>query len=101
MLILKLHETRGKLIGAVCDSELLGKKFEDKGVCLDLSSDFYSGQEVTEDDFEDVIMMFNILNLVGSRAVGIAIKKGLVDKSRVLRVSGVLHAQVVNLNPVD
>ena len=42
----KVHRTKdGRLILALCDSELLGKVFVEGDVKLDLTTDFYQGEE--------------------------------------------------------
>ena len=53
MILVKVHETpNGKLI-AVCDEELLGKRYEEGNKELDLVrySDFYRGEREDEDVF--------------------------------------------------
>jgi hypothetical protein len=39
----KIHKTENKDIVAVCDEDLLGKKFEEKELILDVSEEFYKG----------------------------------------------------------
>jgi len=47
-MIVKIHKSRERKILAVCDNELFGKKFEEGKLRLDLSSEFYDGEEVQE-----------------------------------------------------
>ena len=50
-MIVKKRTTRdGQLLLAICDSNLKGKKFSENGIQLDLSSEFYNGEEMDEDD---------------------------------------------------
>ncbi len=44
------HTSEGKLILAVCDSDVYGKKFDGGGMVLDLGSKFYSGDESAGSD---------------------------------------------------
>ena len=47
-MIVKIHKMPdGRSVIAVCDSNLLGKKFEEKNLQLDLTADFYKGSEKT------------------------------------------------------
>ena len=47
--IVKLHKSpEGKTILAVCDAEIAGKYFEEGDLQLDLSSNFYKGEEMAE-----------------------------------------------------
>ena len=95
-MLVKKHKTRdGKLILAVCDSELIGKKFEQGKIQLDLTTDFYKGEEKTEGE---ILLMFEqayILNLVGEKSVKLALKQRLIDETHILNVQGVPHAQCV------
>ena len=52
-MIIKIHKSQGKIIVALCDKELLGKKLSGKGCELDLGSDFFKGEEKNEEKFEE------------------------------------------------
>ncbi|MBW2988392.1 DUF424 domain-containing protein [Candidatus Woesearchaeota archaeon] len=100
MLIVKIHEARGKRVAAVCDSELIGKRFTQDNLQLDLSSRFYAGEEMREESFESIMDGFDVINMVGERAIAVAIKHGLIKEQDVIRISGIPHAQVLNLDPI-
>lgn len=94
MMIVKQHKTRdGRLLLAVCDSELKGKKFNEGEVQLDLSGDFYDGEEMSDEEILELFKIVYIVNLVGEKAVGLGIKAGIIDKENVIGVEGVPHAQ--------
>ena len=95
-MIVKIHKTDdGRLILAVCDSELIGKKFEEGNKQLDLDSDFYKGEEKTEKETADLMRNSYILNIVGEKSVGLAIKEGLANKETINRISQVPYAQII------
>jgi len=96
-MILKMHKREGKLLVAVCDSELLGQKFEEGDKQLDLTSDFYKGEEKDELTVGDTIRNADTLNLVGEKAVKLGIDEGMIDESHVKKISGVPYAQAVIL----
>jgi len=95
-MLVKKHKTReGKLILAVCDSDLIGKKLEQGKIQIDLTNDFYKGEEKSE---AEILYMFQeayILNLVGEKSVKLALKQGLLDETHILRIEGVPHAQCI------
>lgn len=94
--MVKKHRTRdGKLILAVCDSELIGKKFEQGKIQLDLTTGFYKGEEKTESEILLMIQGAYILNLVGEKSVKLALKQGLIDETHILNIQGIPHAQCV------
>ena len=50
-MIVKIHKTRDRRkIIAVCDENLIGKRFEEREMQLDLSSDFYNGELMNEEE---------------------------------------------------
>lgn len=98
-LIVTRHVTPDKrLILAVCDKDILGKKFEDSKRVLDLSSSFFKGEEKPK---AEVIMLMKkayTLNIVGEESVELAIECGIIDKTQIIHVKNVPHAQAVVLN---
>ena len=95
MIVANEHLVNGKKLVAVCDKVLLGKKFEEGGLQLDLSGSFYKGNEVSGEELENLLKGAYFVNFVGKGSVGFGIKKGLVGKGRVIKVKGVLHAQAM------
>lgn len=84
---------------AICDSHLIGKRFEEGKFQLDIKENFYSGQELSE---EKVAVMINQMaredatfNIVGERAVEIAIREGLVLRESVKTIQGIPFAMVL------
>ncbi len=90
------HYTDGRVVAA-CDEELLGQKFREGKLRLDVARSFYDGEYVDEGTFLEVISMAAIVNLVGERAVAAAIGAGILDETGVIRIAGVPHAQIVQL----
>ena len=80
---------------AICDEELLGKKFEEGKIQLYVDPKFYKGDLVDEKELEKILEDSTIINAVGKKSVEILIKMGLVDKRRVLYIKGIPHAQVI------
>ena len=96
MVIAKLHkDSYGRLLLAVCDKKLLGKRFEEKGKVLDLSSDFYNGNEISEDKLRNLCKGAYIINAVGEKSVSIAIELGLAEKSDALKIKKIPHIQIM------
>ena len=93
-MIVKKHKTRdGRLIIAVCDSNLIGKKLIDNKKQLDISSDFYKGDEMSGNDIKKFLKFAYIINLVGENSVEFGIKEGIIKKENVSKVGGVPHAE--------
>ncbi len=94
-MILKIHPKDGRVLVSVCDKEFIGHVFEENGIKLDLTSDFYRGEEKTSEETGDIIRNADYVNLVGPKAVEIGLKEGVIDKEKVIYVQGIPHAQAV------
>lgn len=95
-MIIKVHKTiDGRKIVAICDNELIGKKFEEGKLQLDLSSSFYNGEEKSEDDIIELIRGSYIVNIVGEKGISLALKLGIVDKKNIIKIKNIPHAQAI------
>lgn len=80
---------------AACDEELLGTRHAEGKFRLDVAPNFYDGHRVDEPGLEAYLRACTVANLVGRRAVDVAIRMGLVEPENVLSVGGVPHAQLL------
>jgi len=97
-MIVKLHKTNdNKKIVAVCDSNLIGKKFEEKNLQLDLTSDFYSGEEKPEEVITKMFYDCYMINLVGKNSVNLALKHGIISENNIVYIKKIPHAQAILL----
>lgn len=95
-MIIKKHTAEGKrLILAICDDALLGKKFEEGKKQLDISNEFYGGDKASEDETMKLIERAYIVNAVGEEAVGCCVKAGLCKKQDALSIKGIPYFQAV------
>ena len=92
---LKIHQAYREVI-AVCDAELIGKKFEEGKVQLDVSEAFFGGDRMdgkyAERIIKDRLAEDACFNFVGKEAVQIGINAGAIDKDCVMKVQGVPYA---------
>ena len=95
-MLVKIHTSPDtKKIIAICDKELLGKRVEEGRLQLDINEHFYKGEKKTKKEIVALLKGSFILNLVGEGAVSLGIELGLVDKTHVLYIKGIPHAQAV------
>lgn len=90
----KIHESGSKVL-AVCDKELIGKKFEENDLCLDVSERFYKGEEVSDEKALNLIKEYDNVNIVGKKSVNLALKNNLINKENIIKIKGVPHAQII------
>ena len=92
---LKAHRSGGEVLIAVCDCNLIGKRFAEGHLQLEVCADFFGGEKATAEDLEDALFMATIANLVGERSVGHAVRLGYVERENVLMIKGIPCAQMV------
>lgn len=97
-MIVKVHSINEKKLVAVCDDNLLGKKFEEGELQIDLTGNFYRGEKTEENEIGEMVKNAYLIDFVGEESVAYAIKKGLARSEGVLRISGIPKAQVFSLN---
>jgi hypothetical protein len=96
-LLLRERQTPEGLLVSVCDADCLGETYEDGAVSLEVTREFY-GEGAEAVDPEAMIAGLRratTANLVGERAVGVAVDAGLIDPDTVLDVGGTRHAQLL------
>ena len=94
-LLLNVRSTeKGRLV-SVCDADVLGEEFEAGDVSLSVTVDFYDGEAVDEQQVVESLARCKVANIVGTRAVGLAIEHGFVDEENVLDFEGTRHAQLL------
>lgn len=87
----------GGMIVAVCDCDIMGKKICEGKLVLDITKDFYGGEQVSCEAATDILRKATIANLVGEDAVRCGIDAGVVHEDAIIRIGGVPHAQFVEI----
>jgi hypothetical protein len=94
-LLLNERETDEGVLVSVCDADVLGQTFENGEVTLTVEADFYDGEEADEAAVVESLGRCAVANIVGTRAVGLALEHGFVDEANVLDLDGTRHAQLL------
>lgn len=80
-------------IVAICDSEILGKKFEEGKFQLDIKESFFKGEEVSEEKTEEIIIDMlkedATFNIIGEKSVNIALRIGIIDENCIKRIDNI------------
>jgi len=94
-MIVKINQSQGKHVVAICDDDLLGKVFEEDGKILDLSSGFYRGKKLSLEETKEIMNKADNINLVGKQTIDLALKEELMDQDGVRTIKGIPFAHVV------
>jgi len=92
MLFTKVHKSYRSVV-AICDKELLGKIFEEGKKQLEVSENFFKGEEMSAEEavklMHDQAREDASFNIVGNEAIDAAQKAGIADKDSVGNVQGI------------
>ena len=93
----KVHDRQNQSILAVCDKEHLGQIFEDEKTYFNVSKHFYGEEEINEKEFLKLVTEVNSINLFGNKCIEILEREGLINKTSVILINGIKHAQIYQL----
>lgn len=91
-MLVKLHISGGKKIISIADKDLVGKEFEEGEKYLNVSKNFYDGEDMNK---EETIKSLNgaiSINIVGKESIKFALDSKLIKKDNILKVNGVPYA---------
>jgi len=98
MIIIRVIKSHRDIV-VVCDSDLVGKKFDDGKFQLDIKENFYCGEEFSEN--EAIILMKKMqredatFNIVGKESINAALKAGIISKEGIKKIQGIPFALVL------
>ena len=78
---------------AICDSNLVGKKFEEGEFQLDLTSDFFKGKDIPEKQIIEIMKRMwekdATFNIVGKKSIKTALKANIISKEAIKKIKGI------------
>lgn len=91
-MLIKIHNSY-RMIVAICDNELLGKKFEEGNLQLDLTGTFFKGENKTDEEvlriIIDALKEDATINAVGDKSCDFLVGIGVVKKDSIKKIDGV------------
>lgn len=97
-MLLKIIKTYRDVV-AMCDEELIGKKFEESNFQLDVKESFFRGERVSDDEAIRIIKEKKTedatFNIVGEKSVKLALAAGIISESEIGRIKGIPFALVL------
>ena len=97
-MLVKIQKSYRDIV-AICDSDLLGKKFEEGNKQLDIKESFYKGEEKNKEDALKIIQDMSkedaTFNIVGKESVNTALEAGIISKEGIKKIKGIPFALVL------
>ncbi len=91
-----------RTVVAICDKEILGKRFEEGIKQLHVKESFYKGEEgkiVEEEELIRLIKSYNMedatFNIVGKKAIEAAIKAKLINENSIATIDGIPYTLIL------
>jgi len=79
----------------VADKELIGKTIKRKNVEFEVSEEFYGKEPISAGELKQKLSKYANINLIGEKAVAVAIEENLARGKQVKEIAGVKHLQVI------
>ena len=84
---------------AICDKELLGKKFEEGNLQLDVKESFFRGKESSKQEISEIMRDMKLedstFNIIGKKSVQTALETGIITKDGIRKIAEVPFALVL------
>jgi hypothetical protein len=90
----KIHSDNNKKVLAIADENLIGKTLKEKEIEFNVSSAFYKGEKADEKKIAILLKEHSNINIIGKKAVSIALKEGLIKKENIIFIKKIPHAQI-------
>ena len=97
-MFVKIHKSYRTVV-AICDSDLIGKTFEEGKRQLHIRENFYKDKEVDKEGLIKIIrrqvMEDASFNIVGKESIQIALGLGIIKKEGVHKIKGIPFALIL------
>ena len=93
----KLHVIGKGSVFACCDRELAGKILRQGEITFNVDKNFYGNKKTSEKQLANALRESANINLVGKRAVGIALREGIISGNDIIKICGIPHVQIIKI----
>jgi len=86
-------------IVAICDSDLIGKRFEEGDFQIEVKESFFKGEETPHEKVLELLYDMSkedaTFNIIGEESVNTALKAGIISEEGIKKVQGIPFALVL------
>ena len=95
MILIKIHKSY-RIVVAIADSNLLGKRFEEGKKQLEIKGHFFNGGDYSEEEALEImkkqLMEDATFNIVGHKSIELAMESGIINEESIGKVAGIPFA---------
>src|SRR3989338_2333297 len=88
----KIHKSSSRAVIAICDNDLLGKKFEQDIRELNIRESFFKSQQMSKEEILNLMRAESstaTFNIIGKDSINVAIQAGIIEKEAIKRIKNV------------
>ena len=97
-MLVKIHKSYREVI-AICDSNLIGKTFEQGKFQLDVKESFFKGDEKNKTEVLEIMKFMSredaTFNIIGKESVNTALEAGIISKEGIKEIAEIPFALVL------
>jgi len=97
-MLVKIQKTYRDIV-AICDSNLLGRTFEEGKYQLDIKDTFFGGEEKNKEQTLEIIKDMDTedatFNIVGEESIQTALEAGIITKEGIKKIDNIPFALVL------
>ena len=94
---MKIHSSDEKKMLSACDTDILGKSFEQDSSVLDISESFFRGETASFESITDAINLCDSCHIVGNNLTRKLIDSGMIKAENVKDIDGNRHIMIFRL----
>jgi hypothetical protein len=83
----------------LADKDLIGKKFYEGDMQLDVKESFYKGEELSKEEIIEILKDMKIedatFNIVGEKSVNLALENEIISEEQIGEVEGIKFALIL------
>ena len=97
-MLIKIHEGYRRTV-ALCDSDLVGKTFEEGKKQIEIHPNFFKGKEKTKQEIipliKDLVKEDATFNIVGKESVQTALEAEIISENSILKIQDIPIALIL------
>ena len=97
MILLKLHKNENSEVVSLCDSNLIGKTFEEGKLRIEVSERFYKGEELSKEKILLILKNCSNANIVGKESIKLALDSSIIEKESIIKIKKIPISYLVRI----
>lgn len=97
MILLKVHKNVNSEVVSLCDSNLIGKTFEEGRLHIEILEKFYKGKELPKEKMLLILKNCSNANIVGEESIKLALDNKLIEKGSIIKIKKIPISYLIRI----